>query len=83
MAHIGFRGRPVAALATETRFHGAVAPGALLELAVAIDHCDDEAVAYSGRASVDGALVLELADCLGPMLPVASGRPNTRTRLFL
>ncbi|HVN35097.1 MAG TPA: hypothetical protein VMU96_07575 [Casimicrobiaceae bacterium] len=71
MEHIGFRGRPVAALATETRFHGDVAPGDALELAVDIESCDDEAVAYSGRAEVRGAIVIELIHCLGPMLPVA------------
>ena len=71
MDKIGFRGRPVAALANETRFHGAVRPGDTLELAVEIESCDDEAVAYAGSASVDGRLLIELVDCLGPMLPVA------------
>jgi len=71
MARVDFRGRPVAALADETRFHGDVAPGAVLELAVEIDSCDDEAVAYAGRAMSGGALAIELLDCLGPMLPVA------------
>ena len=71
MAHIDFRGRPVAALATETRFHGAAIPGRTLDLAVDIESCDDEAVAYSGRASIDGERIIELIDCLGPMLPVA------------
>jgi 3-hydroxyacyl-[acyl-carrier-protein] dehydratase len=71
MEHIAFRGRPVAALATETRFHGDVAPGDTLALAVDIDSCDDDAVAYSGRAEVRGSAVIELIHCLGPMLPVA------------
>jgi 3-hydroxymyristoyl/3-hydroxydecanoyl-(acyl carrier protein) dehydratase len=71
MAHIDFRGRPVAALATETRFYGDAVPGRTLDLAVEIDHCDDEAVAYGGRADVGGQQVSELIDCLGPMLPVA------------
>ena len=71
MEHIAFRGRPVAALATETRFHGDVAPGDSLALAVDIDSCDDHAVAYSGRAEVRGSTVIELIHCLGPMLPVA------------
>ena len=70
MAHIGFRGRPVAALANETRFRADVAPGSALELAVDIESCDEHAVAYAGRASVDGAEAIELVDCLGPMLPV-------------
>ncbi len=70
MAHIGFRGRPVAALANETRFRGDVRPGNTLDLEVDIEHCDEHAVAYAGRARVDGTLVIELVDCLGPMLPV-------------
>ena len=70
MAHIGFRGRPVAALANETRFRSDVAPGETLDLAVDIESCDEHAVAYAGRARVDGRDVIELVDCLGPMLPV-------------
>jgi 3-hydroxymyristoyl/3-hydroxydecanoyl-(acyl carrier protein) dehydratase len=71
MAHIDFRGRPVAALATETRFHGDAVPGRALDLAVELASCDDDAVAYSGHAEVDGRRIVELIDCLGPMLPVA------------
>jgi len=71
MAHIDFRGRPVAALATETRFTGDAVPGRALDLAVDIADCDDDAVAYSGAAYVDGQRIIELVDCLGPMLPVA------------
>jgi len=70
MDKLAFRGRPVAALANETRFHGGVKPGDTLTLAVAIEHCDDEAVAYAGSARVGDELVIELQDCLGPMLPV-------------
>jgi 3-hydroxymyristoyl/3-hydroxydecanoyl-(acyl carrier protein) dehydratase len=71
MEKVSFRGRPVAALANETRFRGEVRPGDRLELGVEIEHCDEEAVAYSGWARVGGALVIELQDCLGPMLPAA------------
>ena len=70
MVQIDFRGRPVAALATETIFHRDVAPGCRLDLAVDIESCDDEAVAYGGSAEVDGETVIELKHCLGPMLPV-------------
>jgi len=70
MDKIDFRGRPVAALATETIFHRDVAPGSMLDLAIEVESCDDEAIAYGGGASVDGAPVIELRDCLGPMLPV-------------
>jgi 3-hydroxymyristoyl/3-hydroxydecanoyl-(acyl carrier protein) dehydratase len=71
MDHIGFRGRPVAALATETRFHADARPGDALELSADVYACDDDAVAYNGRAAVAGRTVIELVDCLGPMLPVA------------
>jgi 3-hydroxymyristoyl/3-hydroxydecanoyl-(acyl carrier protein) dehydratase len=70
MEHIGYRGRPVAALANETRFLGDAHPGASLELSVTVDQCDDEAVAYSGEAHSQGRPLIELVDCLGPMLPV-------------
>lgn len=71
MSHIGFRGRPVAALATETRFMRAARPGDVLDLAVDIHDVDDEAVAYRGHADIAGERAIELVDCLGPMLPLA------------
>lgn len=71
MSYIDFRGRPVAALARETRFLHAAKPGDTLDLAVEIEDCDDEAVAYRGWADVAGVRAIELRDCLGPMLPLA------------
>ena len=70
MDAIDFRGRPVAGLATETRFFGDAKPGDTLELVADLHACDDEAVAYDGHADVDGRRIVELVDCLGPMLPV-------------
>ncbi|HWZ71562.1 MAG TPA: hypothetical protein VN326_08805 [Casimicrobiaceae bacterium] len=70
MSKVDFRVRPVAALATETRFLGAVLPDDVLELAVEIEDCDDNMVAYGGNAFVEGRPVIELEHCLGPMLPV-------------
>ena len=59
-------------------------PAARSLLAVDIESCDEHAVAYSGRASVGGTNVIELVDCLGPMLPVeefdAPQRMMTRVR---
>jgi 3-hydroxymyristoyl/3-hydroxydecanoyl-(acyl carrier protein) dehydratase len=69
MAHIGFSGRPVAALAREVRIHGDVRPGDSVSLEVDIGSCDAEAVFYQGRARVAGRVAVELVDCLGPMLP--------------
>jgi 3-hydroxymyristoyl/3-hydroxydecanoyl-(acyl carrier protein) dehydratase len=70
MDKLGYRGRPVAALATETLFEGSVAPGDLLELDVDIDDCDEEVIAYGGWAKVNGRRVIQLKHCLGPMVPV-------------
>ncbi|MEP6997266.1 MAG: hypothetical protein ABI900_06430 [Betaproteobacteria bacterium] len=70
MDKIDYRGRPVAALATETLFEGDARPGDLLELDVDIEDCDDEVIAYGGCAKVNGRRVIELKHCLGPMLPV-------------
>ncbi len=85
MEQLDFRGRPVAALATETRFEGAAAPGDVLQLAVEIEDCDDDMVAYGGNAFVDGKKVIELMHCLGPMLPVADfdAPESLRERLAL
>ena len=85
MDSIDFRGRPVAALATETRFQADAKPGDTLDLAVDILECDDDAVAYNGHASVDGLPIIELVDCLGPMLPVAEfdAPEDLRDRLLL
>lgn len=69
MANIGFRGRPVAALAKEVRILGDVVPGDTLHLEVEIEECDEDAVAYRGHARANGHTVVELIDCLGPMLP--------------
>ena len=57
MSRIEFRGRPVAALANETRFLRAAKPGDVLELEVEIHDVDDEAVAYQGHADIDGVLI--------------------------
>ena len=70
MDQLDYRGRPVAALATETVFEGDARPGDLLELDVDIEDCDDDIIAYGGRAKVNGRRVIELKHCLGPMLPV-------------
>src|ERR1700675_5207609 len=49
MSQVDFRGRPVAALATQTRFLGVALPGDVLELAVEIEDCDDNMVVYGGK----------------------------------
>jgi 3-hydroxymyristoyl/3-hydroxydecanoyl-(acyl carrier protein) dehydratase len=69
MSHIDFAGRPVAALAGQTRYFSDGLPGELLSLEARIDSCDTDSVSYSGSACVDERLVLELKDCSGAMLP--------------
>lgn len=70
MAQLDFGSRPVAGLAASTRYHRIAAPGETLLLEADIERCDAEAVAYRGRALIDGHVALELADCVGPMLPM-------------
>jgi len=70
MAELDFAWRPVAGLAGETRYHQIVAPGQTLRLEADIARCDSEAVAYGGRASIDGRPAIELVDIVGPMLPM-------------
>lgn len=70
MSQLDFRLRPVAGLAGEAVFARDVVPGETLDLEVAIERCDEEAVAYGGRATVAGVPVLALAHCVGPMLPM-------------
>lgn len=69
MAQLDFAFRPVAGLAHAVHYHGLPQPGCTLQLQADIERCDAEAVAYSGKAFVDGRLALELQDSVGPMLP--------------
>ncbi len=68
MAQLDFAHRPVAGLASAVHYHGLPHPGGTLQLQADIERCDAEAVAYSGKAFVDGRLALELQDSVGPML---------------
>ncbi len=70
MEHLQFRVRPVAGIAAEAKIHRDVEPGATLSLAVEIESCSESDVAYGGRAHIDDRPVVELAHCLGPMLPM-------------
>jgi 3-hydroxymyristoyl/3-hydroxydecanoyl-(acyl carrier protein) dehydratase len=70
MAELDFAWRPVAGIAAETRYRRIALPGQTLTLEADMAQCDAEAVAYSGRALMDGEIALELVDCVGPMLPM-------------
>lgn len=70
MAQLDFAVRPVAGLASEVQYHQIPHPGCTLQLQADIERCDAEAVAYSGKAFIDGRLAMELRDSVGPMLPM-------------
>ena len=70
VAQLDFAHRPVAGLANAVLYHALPHPGCTLQLQADIERCDAEAVAYSGKAFVDGRLALELQDSVGPMLPM-------------
>lgn len=70
VAKLGFRLRPVAGIAHETLYHGTPRPGDTIDTEIRIDSCENDAVAYQGWARIGGRTVLELHDCVGPMLPL-------------
>lgn len=70
MAKVDFQRRPLAGIAGEVRLGSDAGPGAELELWIAIEHSDGDAVSYHGSASFDGRTVLELERCVGPMFPM-------------
>jgi 3-hydroxymyristoyl/3-hydroxydecanoyl-(acyl carrier protein) dehydratase len=70
MAAVDFRARPVAGIASRVRMGGPACPGQTVELAAVLESVDDEAIGYSGTASVNGTEILSLQHCVGPMMPV-------------
>jgi 3-hydroxyacyl-[acyl-carrier-protein] dehydratase len=82
MAASDFQHRPLAGLAGRIELERQVWPGQVLELAANLEHVDAETAQYSGTATVDGAPVVRLSDCVGPMMPVINfDDPKTlRTR---
>ncbi|MEM6915870.1 MAG: hypothetical protein AAF491_04815, partial [Verrucomicrobiota bacterium] len=70
MKAVDFRFRPVAGIAGAVDFLGTVKPGDTLELEATLVKADEEAVGYDGVARVNGEPVVQLHDCLGPMVPM-------------
>ena len=70
MAAVDFRRRPVAGLAGKIDLLGSVRPGQTLELEAELESVDAEAVAYGGVARADGAPIIRLQHCVGPMVPL-------------
>jgi 3-hydroxymyristoyl/3-hydroxydecanoyl-(acyl carrier protein) dehydratase len=71
MKATGFTVRPVAGLASRVELVSPVQPGQQLDLTATIESVDQEAVAYSGSACVQGETVLRLHHCVGPMMPLS------------
>jgi len=69
MERAGFLSRPVAGIAGEVTLEAEPAPGEVLDLTVGITRCDDTAVAYSGAAHLGDRRLLEMKNCIGPMMP--------------
>lgn len=80
MSQLQFAVRPVAGLAAESRYWQEPRPGRTLMLAAEIERNDAEAVAYSGRALIDGRPAVQIIDCVGPMLPMAQFDAPERVR---
>jgi 3-hydroxymyristoyl/3-hydroxydecanoyl-(acyl carrier protein) dehydratase len=70
MAHTQFRRRPVAGIAGQVHLLDSAHSDDTLDLTVELGSCDEEAMAYAGRADVRGSAVVALAECVGPMLPM-------------
>jgi 3-hydroxymyristoyl/3-hydroxydecanoyl-(acyl carrier protein) dehydratase len=70
MDQLQFAKRPVAGIAGHVIFHGDARPADSVALEVELASCDDTAVVYDGRARAGDGVILELKDCMGPMLPL-------------
>ena len=58
--HSDFNSRPVAGLVGECVIAGQPSPGQTVELAVQMDECEADAVAYAGSARADGRTIVAL-----------------------
>jgi 3-hydroxymyristoyl/3-hydroxydecanoyl-(acyl carrier protein) dehydratase len=70
MAAMDFECRPVAGIAGKVELLSTVRPGTLLDLSVALQTTENDAVAYAGEARVGDVPVVRLEDCVGPMVDV-------------
>lgn len=70
MAALDFGFQPVAGISRSVEFLGEARPGDTLVLTAEISNNNSEAVAYDGRATIDGREIVRLNQCLGPMLPM-------------
>jgi 3-hydroxymyristoyl/3-hydroxydecanoyl-(acyl carrier protein) dehydratase len=70
MSLVDFEYRPLAGLAGQIKLLSSPRPGERVELEANLEKVDEESVEYTGRAFADGRPVVELLDCVGPMVPV-------------
>jgi len=70
MAAIDFTHRPLAGIAGEIELGTPVRLGQRLDLTVDLESVDTDSVVYSGVGYADGAPVIRLKDCVGPMVPL-------------
>jgi 3-hydroxymyristoyl/3-hydroxydecanoyl-(acyl carrier protein) dehydratase len=60
----------VAGIAGAIELLSTARPGEVLDLAADLESVDTETVGYCGSAHVDGRPLVELLDCVGPMVPL-------------
>ncbi|MCL4178577.1 MAG: hypothetical protein KJ072_12650 [Verrucomicrobia bacterium] len=70
MAALDFEFRPIAGIAGKVNLLSTVQPGMVLDLAVALETTENDAVAYGGEVRVNGQPVVQLEHCVGPMISV-------------
>jgi len=70
MAALDFQFRPVAGISSSVEFFDEVKPGETLILTAELSRSDSEAVTYNGWATAGGRRIVQLNECLGPMLPM-------------
>jgi 3-hydroxymyristoyl/3-hydroxydecanoyl-(acyl carrier protein) dehydratase len=70
MAALDFQVRPVAGIAGRVELLAPVQPGVALELLADLKTVASDAVAYGGEVRIGGQTVLQLEDCVGPMVSV-------------
>lgn len=68
MKAIDFKCRPVAGIAGAVDLISPVRPGQTLSLEADLAEASEESVKYGGLATVDGEPIVQLHDCLGPMV---------------
>jgi 3-hydroxyacyl-[acyl-carrier-protein] dehydratase len=75
-----FTGRPVFLFATEINLPGRVEAPAVVDLEAWVTDRSEDSFIFSGKASVDGKVVVEITDCGGYFMPLAEMEDPEVTR---